>query len=45
MVRFPSEHSREGRLTGSMRRFSKVIEELALKDLLSMGGYSCGVEG
>ncbi|RVW88462.1 putative ribonuclease H protein [Vitis vinifera] len=33
VVRFPSEPSREGRLTGSMRRFSEVIEELALRDL------------
>ena len=33
VVRFPSEHSREGRLTGSLRRFSEAIEELDLRDM------------
>ncbi|RVW45833.1 hypothetical protein CK203_086256 [Vitis vinifera] len=32
------ERSREGRITGSMRRFSEVIEELALRDLPIQGG-------
>ena len=48
MVRFPSERSREERLTGSMRRFSKVIEELALRDLPLHGGpftWSGGLNG
>ncbi|RVW49203.1 putative ribonuclease H protein [Vitis vinifera] len=48
VVRFPSERSREGRLTGSMRRFSEVIEELALKDLPLHGGlftWSGGLNG
>ena len=38
VVRFPSERSREGRITCSMRRFSEVIEELALRDLPIQGG-------
>ena len=33
MVRFPGERNRDGRLTGPMRRFSQVIEDLELKDL------------
>ena len=33
MIGFPSERSREGRITGSMRRFSEVIDELVLRDL------------
>ncbi|RVW23505.1 Transposon TX1 uncharacterized 149 kDa protein [Vitis vinifera] len=48
VVRFPSERSREGRLTSSMRRFSEVIEELALKDLPLHGGlfmWSGGLNG
>ncbi|RVW53836.1 Trafficking protein particle complex II-specific subunit 120-like [Vitis vinifera] len=48
VVRFPSERSRVGRLTGSMRRFSEVIEELALKDLPLHGGlftWSGGLNG
>ena len=32
LVRFPEEHSRGGVLTASMRRFSKVIEDLELRD-------------
>ncbi|RVW36583.1 LINE-1 retrotransposable element ORF2 protein [Vitis vinifera] len=42
------ERSREGRLTGSMRRFSEVIEELAFKDLPLHGGsftWSGGLNG
>ena len=48
MVRFPSERSREGRLTSSMRRFTEVVEELALKDLPLHGGsfmWSGGLNG
>ena len=48
VVKFPSERSREGRLTGSMRRFSKVIEELALRYLPLHGGsftWSGGLNG
>ena len=37
MIRFPSEHSRGGRLFSAMRRFSKVIEELELRDLPLQG--------
>ena len=32
LLRFPEERSREGGLTASMRRFSKVIEDLELSD-------------
>ncbi|RVW28984.1 DNA-repair protein XRCC1 [Vitis vinifera] len=48
VVRFPSERSREGRLTSSMRRFTEVVEELALKDLPLHGGsfmWSGGLNG
>ena len=38
VVKFPSERSIEDRITGSMRRFSEVIEELALRDLPLHGG-------
>ena len=31
--RFPSERSRGGRLSAAMRRFSEVIDDLALRDL------------
>ena len=34
MIRFPNERSREVRMSTSMRRFSKVIDELTLRDLL-----------
>ena len=37
MIRFPSEHSRGGHLSPTMRRFSKVIEELELRDLSLQG--------
>ena len=41
MIRFPSERSREGRLFSSMRRFSEVLDELALRDLpLPRGPYT-----
>ena len=48
VIRFPSEHSREGRMTGFMRRFSDVIDELALRDLPLQGGpftWSGGLNG
>ncbi|RVX20185.1 Transposon TX1 uncharacterized 149 kDa protein [Vitis vinifera] len=48
VIRFPSERSREGRLSGSMRRFSKVLDELALRDLPLQGGpytWSGGLNG
>ena len=38
MIRFPSERSRGGRLSPSMRRFTEVIEELELRDLPLQGG-------
>ena len=38
MIRFPSKRSRVGRLSGSMRRCSEVIDELALRDLPLRGG-------
>ena len=37
-IRFPGEMRNGLNLTAEMRRFSKVIEELSLKDLLSSGG-------
>ncbi|RVX18219.1 hypothetical protein CK203_006709 [Vitis vinifera] len=37
MIRFPFEHSRGGRLSPTMRRFSEVIEELELRDLSLQG--------
>ena len=48
MIRFPSECSREGRMFGSMRRFSEVLDELALRDLPLQGGpytWSGGLNG
>ena len=48
MIRFRSEHSREGRLSGSMRRFSEVLDELTLRDLTLQGGpytWSGGLHG
>ena len=38
MGRFPIERNREGRISGSMRRFSQVIDEIELKDLSLQGG-------
>ena len=35
---FPNERSREGRITGSMRRFSQVIDNLELRDFPVQGG-------
>ncbi|RVW48978.1 hypothetical protein CK203_081002 [Vitis vinifera] len=37
VIRFPSEWSRVGRLSGPMRRFSEVLDELALRDLPFQG--------
>ena len=45
VIIFLSEHSREGRMSASMRRFSEVIDELALRDLPLRGGPLLGVEG
>ncbi|RVW83895.1 hypothetical protein CK203_042030 [Vitis vinifera] len=42
--RFPSERSREGRISASMRRFSEVIDELALRDLPLQEGPLLGME-
>ena len=38
MIRFPFQRSREGRMSPTMRRFSKVVEELELRDLSLQGG-------
>ena len=48
VIRFPSKRSREGRLSGSMGRFTEVIDELALRDLPVQGGpftWSGGLNG
>ena len=37
ITRFPNERNREGRITGSMRRFSQVIDDLELKDFSVQG--------
>ena len=38
MIRFPNECRRGGRVSFSMRRFLKVIDELELRDLPLQGG-------
>ena len=38
VVRFPRDRNRVGSLTGPMRRFSQVIDDLELKDLALQGG-------
>ena len=38
ITRFPNERNREGRIIGSMRRFSQVIDDLELKDFPVQGG-------
>ena len=38
VIRFPEERNQVGRISVPMRRFSKVIDELELKDLLLKGG-------
>ena len=45
MIRFPSECSREGRMSRSMKKVFGVIDESALKDLPLQGGPLRGVEG
>ena len=39
MVRFPRECSKGSSLSSSMRRFSKVIEDLELRDLPLQGVF------
>ena len=38
MIRFPNERRRGGKMSSSMRRFSKVIDDLDLRDLPLHGG-------
>lgn len=38
VTRFPSECSRGGRIALAMRKFSKLIDELDLRDLFFQGG-------
>ena len=38
MIRFPSECSKGGHLSPTMRRFSEVVEDLELRDLPLQGG-------
>ena len=38
MIRFPSERSRGGRLSPTIRRFSEVVKNLELRDLPLQGG-------
>ena len=33
MIRFPNERNSDGRITGSMRRFAQVIDDLEMKDI------------
>ncbi|RVW41222.1 Transposon TX1 uncharacterized 149 kDa protein [Vitis vinifera] len=44
MIRFPSDRSRGGRLSPTIRRFSEVVKNLELRDLPLQGAYSRGVE-
>ena len=37
VIRFPSERNNDGRITGSMRRFAQVIDDLELKDIPTQG--------
>ena len=41
---FRSEMSNQGRLTGAMRRFAQVVDELELLDLPMQGGCLLRVE-
>ncbi|RVX21004.1 hypothetical protein CK203_002724 [Vitis vinifera] len=43
VIRFPSERSRDGRVSSSMRRFSEVIDDLDLRDLPLRGARLPGV--
>ncbi|XP_019082000.1 uncharacterized protein LOC109124331 [Vitis vinifera] len=45
VVRFPGEHSGASRLTSAMRRFTKVIDDLHLRNLPLLGGSSTWSEG
>ena len=45
VVRFSGERNREGSITGPMRRFSQVIDDLELKDLVLHGGIFMWKEG
>ena len=45
VIRFPEECSKGGRLNSSMRRFSKVIEDLELRDLPLHGGIFTWIGG
>ena len=38
VFRFSNERNKEARITGSMRRFSQVIDDLEMKDILTQGG-------
>ena len=38
ITQFPNERIKEGRITGSMRRFSQVIDDLELRDFPVQGG-------
>ena len=38
MIRFPSERNKESSISGGMRRFSQVVDELNLKDIPLQGG-------
>ena len=37
-IRFPNERRRGGRISSSMRRFSEVIDDLGIRDILLQGG-------
>ena len=38
MIRFPLKHSRGGKLSYAMRRFSEMVEDLELWDMPLQGG-------
>ena len=38
MIRFPIERRRGGKILSSMRKFSEVIEDLGLRDILLQRG-------
>ena len=45
VLRFPGKRNREGRWTGTMRRFPQIIDELELKDLPLQGGVFTWIGG
>ena len=45
MIRFPREWNSLRRITGSMRRFSQVVDDLELKDILVQGAPTLGEVG